>query len=385
MAKNIFKMADGVHMSVLEKVTALARSNPIFVFVVFVPTLLAAIYFGFFASDVYVSESKFVVHTVERQTESPLSSMLKGVGLTKSLDGAHSIHEYVLSRDAMGELDESLKIKQKFSSHEIDLLSRFDGFGLGDGRESFLRYYRKMAGVQVDSAASVVTLVTKAYSASDAYEMNRLLLGLSEGLVNRLNHRAQQDMIQFSMREAEKALSRDKAAALALANYRNEKGVIDPEKQSTIPLQQVAHLQDQLIATKIQIRQLENLAPASPQLPAMRQQEKVLLDEIASMEKRVANGGGEGSLASKAAKYQQLQLEKEFSAKLLASALNSLEQAKNDAQRQQVYLERIAQPSLPDEPMEPRRLRAVLSVLGLGLLVWGILEMLVAGVREHKD
>lgn len=385
MAKNIFKMADGVHMSVLEKVTALARSNPIFVFVVFVPTLLAAIYFGLFASDVYVSESKFVVHTVERQTESPLSSMLKGVGLTKSLDGAHSIHEYVLSRDAMGELDESLKIKQKFSSHEIDLLSRFDGFGLGDGRESFLRYYRKMAGVQVDSAASVVTLVTKAYSASDAYEMNRLLLGLSEGLVNRLNHRAQQDMIQFSMREAEKALSRDKAAALALANYRNEKGVIDPEKQSTIPLQQVAHLQDQLIATKIQIRQLENLAPASPQLPAMRQQEKVLLDEIASMEKRVANGGGEGSLASKAAKYQQLQLEKEFSAKLLASALNSLEQAKNDAQRQQVYLERIAQPSLPDEPMEPRRLRAVLSVLGLGLLVWGILEMLVAGVREHKD
>jgi capsular polysaccharide transport system permease protein len=378
-------MTDGVHMSVLGKLQVQAKKNPIFMAVVFVPTLLSAIYYGVFASDVYISESKFVVHTVERQTESPLSSMLKGVGLSKSLDGAHSIHEYVLSRDAMAELDANLGIKKKFSAQDVDRLSRFDGFGFGNGQESFLRYYRKMAGVQVDSAASVVTLVTKAFSPGDAHEMNRLLLGLSEGLVNRLNHRAQQDMIQFSLREVEKALARDKAAALALASYRNEKGVIDPEKQSTIPLQQVAHLQDQLVATKIQIRQLESLAPASPQLPALRQQEKVLQDEIGNAEKRVANGGGDASLATKAAKYQQLQLEKDFSAKLLASALSSLEQAKNDAQRQQVYLERIAQPSLPDEPMEPRRLRAVLSVLGLGLLVWGILEMLVAGMREHKD
>jgi capsular polysaccharide transport system permease protein len=347
--------------------------------------LLAGTYFGIFASDVYISESKFVVHTVERHPDSPLSSVLKGVGVSRSLEDAHSIQEYILSRDAMDELDHGLLIRKKFSSPGVDLLSRFDGFGLGEGRESFLRYYRKMVGSQLDSAASVVTLTTRAYASRDAHEMNARLLGLSEQLINRLNERAQQDMIQFGTREVEAALGRDKAAALALASFRNEKGVIDPEKQSAIPLQQIAHLQDQLVTTKIQIRQLESLVPASPQLTALQHQRQVLQAEIAEVEKRIAGGGYDGSLATKAAQYQQLQLEKDFSARLLAGALTALEQAKNDARRQQVYLERIAQPSVPDEPMEPRRWRAVLSVLGVGLLIWGILEMLVAGIREHKD
>ena len=53
--------------------------------------------------------------------------------------------------------------------------------------------------------------------------------------------------------------------------------------------------------------------------------------------------------------------------------------------RQQAYLERIAQPSLPDVAQEPRRLRSVLATFVLGLVAWGILAMLLAGVREHQD
>ena len=72
-------------------------------------------------------------------------------------------------------------------------------------------------------------------------------------------------------------------------------------------------------------------------------------------------------------------------AQQLASALASLESARNEAQRQQVYLERIAQPSLPDVAQEPRRLRSIAATFILGLVAWGILSMLVAGVREHQD
>jgi capsular polysaccharide transport system permease protein len=48
-------------------------------------------------------------------------------------------------------------------------------------------------------------------------------------------------------------------------------------------------------------------------------------------------------------------------------------------------LERIVQPSRPDTALEPRRVRGVLATLGLGLIVWGVLTMLVAGVKEHLD
>jgi capsular polysaccharide transport system permease protein len=105
--------------------------------------------------------------------------------------------------------------------------------------------------------------------------------------------------------------------------------------------------------------------------------------EIEGENNKVA--GGERSLANKAAEYQRLQLERDFADKQLASTMATLEQARNDAVRKQLYLERIVQPSKPDKAMEPRRIRGVIATLLLGLVAWGVLTMLIAGVKEHQD
>jgi capsular polysaccharide transport system permease protein len=94
--------------------------------------------------------------------------------------------------------------------------------------------------------------------------------------------------------------------------------------------------------------------------------------------------GGNKSLSNKAAEFQRLSLDAEFANRQLASALASLENARNEAQRQQVYLERISQPSLPDVAQEPRRLRNTFATFVLGLVAWGILTMVVAGIKEHQ-
>jgi capsular polysaccharide transport system permease protein len=190
-------------------------------------------------------------------------------------------------------------------------------------------------------------------------------------------------MIRFAANEVAEAEKKAKLASLTLARYRNEKGVIDPEKQSAIPLQQIAKLQDELIATKSQLAQLQMLTKDNPQIPVLKKRIQMLETEISLESGRVAGGGR--SLASKAVEFQRLALEKEFADKQLASALASLEQARNEAQRQQLYLERIAQPSLPDAAMEPRRLRGILAVFVLGLIAWGVLSMLIAGIKEHQD
>jgi capsular polysaccharide transport system permease protein len=78
-------------------------------------------------------------------------------------------------------------------------------------------------------------------------------------------------------------------------------------------------------------------------------------------------------------------LDRVFADKLLATALASLEQARNDAQRKQLYLDRIVEAGKPDVAVEPRRIRSVITTLALGLIAWGVLSLLVAGVREHHD
>jgi capsular polysaccharide transport system permease protein len=95
--------------------------------------------------------------------------------------------------------------------------------------------------------------------------------------------------------------------------------------------------------------------------------------------------GGKGSLSSKAPNFDRLALEKEFAEKELAAAAISLESARNQARRQHLYLDRIVQPNVPDYPIEPRRIRSVAMVFVLGMILWGVLSLVVASIREHVD
>jgi capsular polysaccharide transport system permease protein len=80
-----------------------------------------------------------------------------------------------------------------------------------------------------------------------------------------------------------------------------------------------------------------------------------------------------------------LQLDREFADQQLAIAMAALEAARNEAQRQQLYLETIAKPNRPDTAIYPRRVFGVIATFLLGLVAWGIAALLIAGVREHKQ
>ncbi len=69
--------------------------------------------------------------------------------------------------------------------------------------------------------------------------------------------------------------------------------------------------------------------------------------------------------------------------KTLMSAFPSLEAARLEAQRQQLYLETIAQPNLADYPLYPKRFASFATVVMTCLLAYGIAWLLVASVREH--
>jgi capsular polysaccharide transport system permease protein len=238
--------------------------------------------------------------------------------------------------------------------------------------------------VHHDPITSIATMRVSAYDPQVAHHINSQLLTMGEDLVNQLNERGRQDMIRFATNEVAQAETKAKAAVLALAQYRNKVGVIDPERQTAIPLQQIAKLQDELLNTRSQLAQLQMLSRDNPQIPVLRQRIALLEREISNESARVTGSGG-GSLASRAAEFQRLSLEREFADRQLASALGSLEQARSEAQRQQLYLERIVQPSLPDAAMQPRRLRNIFTVFLLGLVAWGVITMVYAGIREHLD
>lgn len=362
----------------------LANLDRLFLLTVVLPTLLATVYFGLIASDVYISESRFVVRSPERQAVTGLGALLKGAGFSRSQDDTYTVHEFMRSRDALTKINAQLSLAKAYGSSNVDPFSRFNGLGLDDSYEALYRYYQNHIVIDLDSASSISGLKVSAFKAEDAHRINLLLLEMGESLINQLNERGRQDMIRFATSEVAIAEQKAKAAGLALSGYRNDQTVFDPERQSALQLQLISKLQDELIATKTQLDQVRTFTPENPQIPALQKRAASLQAEMDLQMAKVAGSGGT-SLTNKTAEFERLSLDRSFAEKQLGGALASLEQARNDAQRKQLYLERIVQPNTPDVAVEPRRLRGILTTFILGLICWGILTILVAGVREHRD
>lgn len=70
----------------------LRKINVLALVTVVLPTALATAYFGFIASDVYISESRFVVRSPDKQTASGLGVLLKSAGFSNSGDCPSSEH-----------------------------------------------------------------------------------------------------------------------------------------------------------------------------------------------------------------------------------------------------------------------------------------------------
>lgn len=362
---------------------AFSRVNGLFLATVVVPTLIAVVYFGLLASNVYVSQSQFVVRSPDKPAASGIGVILKSVGFSNAGEEIFIAQDYVRSRDALRSLNKDGEVAKIFGDRSVSVFDRYNGFGWNGTFEDLYDYYRGKIGIEHDTTSSITTLKVKAFNPEDARRINRQLLDLSEALVNRLNNRGQTDLLGNAQREAAEAEEAARQASRALGAFRQRSGVVDPERQATVQFQLVSKLQDELIGARLQLQQLQSLAPENPQIPLLR-------TRIAGLERQVdvetgRAAGSQRSLSAAAVQYQRLTLDREYADKRLAAALTSLQDARNEARRKQAYVERIVEANLPDEADEPRRLRGIFATFILGLVAYGILTMLLAGIREHRD
>lgn len=371
-----------LHRKMNRLLSRLSHINLLFAVTVFLPTILATAYFGFLANDVYVSESRFVVRSPSKASVSPLGVALGSAGLTGASEESNAVTEYLVSRRALQDVNSDGLITQAYTGHHIFAFDRFGGIW-GESQEELYTFFLDKIAVSEGSTTQVTRLTVRAYKPEEAQAINARLLEQAEELVNGLSQRGQSDAIAIANEEVDEARALTRNAALQLSRFRDKERIIDPEAQAEARLQMISKLQDELIASRTQLRQLQTYTPQASQIPFLRTQVAALQDEIEEQMSEIA--GGNRSLSATAARYQELQLNSQFAEQQLAIALASLQDAQAEARRKRAYVDRISDPSLPDYASEPRRLRSIIATFVLGLLLWGVLSMLLVGVREHRD
>lgn len=363
--------------------TRWVRKRRWFLAAVVAPTLLAALYYGLIASDIYISESRFIIKSPDqkRSQVSTLANLVQTTGLSGGQEQTNEILTYVRSRDALSALEKSVDVRDKFSSPQADWLSRFPQPLSENSFEGLFKYYGKRVSATMDTETGTAAIKVEAFTPQDAYVINRELLNLSEGLVNRLNQRAQSKGIIEAQKQVDLATKRAKGARIALAQYRNAQSLIDPTKQAGGVLEIANSLIGERAALQAQLDTMQRLTPGNPSIPALRNRINAISGQISSQDSRVV-GKGTG-IASKLGGYENLLVEQEFATDSLTAANAALVQARADAQRQQFYLERVVDPNTPDTPLLPKRFLSVLVVFGAACCLYFIAWMFMVGVLEH--
>lgn len=346
---------------------------------VLAPTLLAIVYFYAVAAPQYVSEARFVVRSRADAPQVSLGNVLSAaVGGGGGAHEANSVRDFLQSHDAAMRTHERLNLIQIWQREEADLVARL----WREEPELLTRYYNSMVSASLDSTTGVLTLRVRSFRPEDSKAIADTLLALSEGLINSLSERAREDALRVARSEVAIAERRLRDSREALTRFREQQQDLDSAGTATAAAQTIAGMEAALTAAQAELRErMAFMRPDNPALQVTRNRIEALERQITA--ERTRRTQGDGALAQQLGTFERLMLEREFADRQLASATASLETARMEAQRQQMYLARVVEPNLAVYPLYPRKLISVASIF-MGLSVaFGIGWLLVAGMREH--
>jgi capsular polysaccharide transport system permease protein len=353
-----------------------------FLLLVVLPTLIAAIYLYGIAAGQYVSEARFVVRgQQESRGGASIGDMLGAAAGFKQMPAeAMTVRDYLESHDAMEALKQRIGLVEIYRRPEADFLARL--WTPNMPAELMAMYYHHMNAVVVDNSGGITTIRARAFRPGDAKQIAEEQLRLSEDFVNQLSARAREASVNFAQGELRRAEDRVVAAQAAVTEWRQREQAVDPVSLAQINQAGFAALEKELNTARTELQEKQSYMRAdNPQIATLRNRIQALQARIQAERDRLANGAE--ALPERISTFERLAQEREFANKQLASATTSLEMARIEAQRQQLFLARVVEPNLAEYPLYPRAGIFLISLFAVLSMLYGVGWLLLAGVREH--
>lgn len=353
----------------------------LFIIVFVAPTTWAFIYFGLVSADRYVSETKFLVRGVNSNQVGGLSALLNTFGISRANDDSYAIHDYIVSRDALAALEKSLNVRSMYQRNEADFMTAYSPWS--ESFDGFYRYYSKQISLKERSDTGITTLRVSAYRPDDAKSIADQLLKLSEQRVNEMNMRARVDALRSAMQTLSDAEQRVLETQIALTKFRNDAGFVNPENNVNGNFEVIAKLSEELSRREVDLRLMKENSIRNPNIADLVAKTDSLRQQIALEQQKLT--GPDTAIANKLGAYEELVLKRALADKAFESATNAVDQARQEANRKQIYLEPVTRPNLPDRAEEPKRLRYIFTTALLSFSAFVMIYLLVSGSREHLN
>jgi capsular polysaccharide transport system permease protein len=322
-------------------------------FFVFLPTFLVGYYYYNIATPLYATKSEFLIQQADNQGGGgSLGGLFSGTGLATSQD-AITVQSYLQSREAMLRLDEDIGFKSHFSQEFIDPLLRLPPDA---SNEEAYKLYKRLVKIGYDPTEGIIRMEVAAADPKVSEEYSLALIKYAEEQVDNLSKRLREDQMKGARESYIEAENKMIEAQNRVLELQEKLGVIDPASETSALMGQITNFETQLQEKKLQLQQLlDNPRPNQARVDGVKGDIKRLENLVAELRSQLTSSGSEtASLARITGELRLAENELQTRQAMMQQALQQLEMARIEANRQVRYLSLGVRPVAPDEPTYPR-------------------------------
>ena len=349
-------------------------------FFVFLPTLLAGIYYYAIATPMYATRSEFVIQQAE-QKGAGIGGLFSGTQFATSQDSI-AVQGYLQSRDAMRRLDDDIGFRAHFTQSQIDALQRL---APDASVEAAYKLYKRNVKIAYDPTEGLIRMDVIAADPETAAAYARALIGYAEDQVDQLTQRLREDQMQGSRDSYSEAEANMLGAQRKVVELQEKYKILSSEVEASLITQQVSVLETKLSQDRLSLAEmLTNEQPNQARMEPLRRRMLALETEIASLRSKLTENSRDGlSLAQVQSELLVAKANVETRQLLLSQSLQSLETSRIEANRQVRYLSLSVSPVAPDEAAFPRAFENTMVAMLIFAGIYLMISMTAAILREQ--
>lgn len=341
------------------------------------------VYWSLFASDRYVSESNVVLDSPQISAPEISFGSIFGAATGGSSEDMLLLRDYLLSVDMMRIVDNRVGLLEHYSDGSIDRFSRLPKGNVP--LEELHDYYWDILSVELDDYAQVLRIRVTAFTPEVAHKICELLIVSGESYINKLGQRLAEEQVRFLEKQVESLSQKFEEAKRTLVDYQNRNELASPTGTLENINALIGDLEGRLAATKAKRGVLMSYqSSTSPELKRVESEIEALSAQIHSERRRLAEQSG-NALNVKSSEFQTLELKLRFAQESYSSALAALQNTRIEAARQLKQVSVLQSPTMPEYPMEPRRLYNIVVFSIIVLFLGMISHMILVIIGDHRD
>ncbi|OAN76236.1 capsule biosynthesis protein [Jannaschia sp. EhC01] len=349
---------------------------------VLLPTMLVSYYYYAVATPLYATHTEFVIQKAEASAGgSGLGGLLGGTSFA-TVQESITVQSYLESREAMLRLDEELNFREHFSGDDIDPLVRLAPDATA---EQMYKTYLRNLTIGYDPTEGLIRMEVLAADPGTSQAFSEALITYAEERVDQMSSRLREDQMAGAREAFQEAEERSLLAQMRVLELQEQRGVLSAEAEVNQVFNQIATFEMQVVEQRLRLAEIN----ASPRPNPTRVQ--VAEETIARYEQLIADlrsslteeDNGEVSLARIQSELVIAQADLETRQLMLTEAMQGMESARSEANRQSLYISMGVFPIAPDEAAYPKAFEKTLLALVVFSGIYLLVSMTASILREQ--